>query len=1027
MATDFPTKGDDKKISLRNSNYPQFDYKFIAGVKKNDPDIYKAGGNIRGSEAFNLWTKARNGEMTAGVISWIKEREAWGARHFQDGSQFKSGDKAGRPSNIAGVIAQMKWGIIGTLGEQKMKDVVLEAIKYVEQKESGSASQAQQDRNEPMQRQETIEYEVIIKAGDNKYGEGNKFYLDGELSPRLRMLEGNTYKFDLSDASNQTHALRFSVTEDGVHNDGEAYTKGVEISGKAGEEGASIAITIDADTPDLYYYCVNHSGMGGKISVQQVEDERQVSDAVEKGLKEKVAEHNEEVGSTASKRTTYRTLLAVFERGIGAYNTNPASVRPNVSSPEQWAYARVNSFLFALRNGRFQGGKHDTDLLPEGHPLSSKNEEKSMEYKEDRSILSVEETDDKYIIEFSKHEDVEREMVEDEDKDDMLESRPYHYDEDEDEEKKRLDKSDIVYRTLDLSRASYIDEENRRVRIGVSSEEPVERDFGMEIISHAEEDIDTSFIGSGRSPLLLDHDMTKQIGVVERYEIDTSEKSAKAIVRFGRSELSEEIFQDVKDGIRQNISVGYKIDGMERVRTDKEDKPMYRVKTTPLEVSVVSIPADASEAVGVGRSENKQTIKVNTMTDEVKNEINLDEVREQTVAEAKEEFQRNSKEIIDLATKHNRRDLADKAIQDGNSVEEFRGILLDNISNDKPLETAEIGMTKKEVRKFSIMKAINALANPSDRKAQRDAEFEFECSEQAAKHYGRTAQGIMLPPEVLSNWNTRDLNASDDAGLIGQDFRAGSFIDALRNASSVMPLATNLNGLSGDVKIPKKTTASTAQFISSEGGASGESEMVIGSVTMSPKTLGVHTDVTRQLMIQSSLDVENLIRDDLAKGMASAIDNGALEGSGSSGNPTGITNTSGINTVSLSSAAAPTFAEMVSIETAVAVDNALLGDLAYIIHPTNYGTLKTTAKDSGSGLFVAENNQVNGYPVVVSAQLSANNYVFGNFNDLLIGFFGGLDITVDPFTNSTSGTVRIVALQSVDIAVRHAVSFCNAS
>ncbi len=242
-----------------------------------------------------------------------------------------------------------------------------------------------------------------------------------------------------------------------------------------------------------------------------------------------------------------------------------------------------------------------------------------------------------------------------------------------------------------------------------------------------------------------------------------------------------------------------------------------------------------------------------------------------------------------------------------------------------------------------------------------------------------------------------------------------------------MPLATNLNGLQGDVKIPKKTSAATAAFISAEGGASGESEMVIGSVTMSPKTVGVHTDVTRQLMLQSSLDVENLIRDDLAKSMAIAIDDGALEGSGSSGNPTGITNTSGINTVSLSSAAAPTFAEMVSIETAVAVDNALVGDLAYIINPTNYGTLKTTAKDSGSGLFVAENGMVNGYPVVISNQITANNYVFGNFNDLLIGFFGGLDITVDPYSNSTSGTVRIVALQSVDVAVRHAVSFCNAS
>ncbi len=281
MATNFPKQGDDKKISLRNSNYPLFDRRFAASIKKDDPKIWKAGGNIEGNNSYRLLLRALDGDDSPAVLRKIKEREAWAARHFEDGSQFKSGDKAARPSNIAGVIAQMKWGVIGTLGEQRMKDVVLEAIKYREGKESGSASQAQQDR--------------------------------------------------------------------------------------------------------------------------------QVSDAVEKGLREKVEKHNEEVGNVASKRTTYRTLLAVFERGIGAYKTNPASVRPNVSSPEQWAYARVNSFLFALRNGRFQGGKHDTDLLPESHPLSSK-EEKAMKDKEDRHILNVNETDDSVIIEFAKHhEDKEEE------------------------------------------------------------------------------------------------------------------------------------------------------------------------------------------------------------------------------------------------------------------------------------------------------------------------------------------------------------------------------------------------------------------------------------------------------------------------------------------------------------------------------------------------------------------------------------------------------------------------------------------
>ena len=99
---------------------------------------------------------------------------------------------------------------------------------------------------------------------------------------------------------------------------------------------------------------------------------KQMSDRLEKALKKKADDHNESVGDAASKRTTVRTLYTVYKRGIGAYRTNPESVRPNVSSPEQWAMARVNSYLYALKNGKFRGGKHDTDLLPEGHPQSTK-------------------------------------------------------------------------------------------------------------------------------------------------------------------------------------------------------------------------------------------------------------------------------------------------------------------------------------------------------------------------------------------------------------------------------------------------------------------------------------------------------------------------------------------------------------------------------------------------------------------------------------------------------------------------------
>jgi len=395
----------------------------------------------------------------------------------------------------------------------------------------------------------------------------------------------------------------------------------------------------------------------------------------------------------------------------------------------------------------------------------------------------------------------------------------------------------------------------------------------MEVLGHSADDINMEFINSGRAPLLLDHDMTKQIGVIEEFKLDETAKRTTAVVRFGKSALAREVFEDVADGIRMNISVGYRIDKLERYQDN--DETYYKAQWTPMEVSSVSVPADQSRLVGVGRSKEKQNIthniEVKTME---KQEINLEEVRTQTIDEAKAEFKRNSKEIIDLAARHNKRDLADKAIGEGVSIEEFRGQLLNEISNNTPLETpSEIGMSKEEVREFSLVRAIRAMANPSDRKAQEDAAFEFECSAEAARQYGKDAQGIMLPAEVLRTWKQRDINSSDDSTLIAEDYRGGDFIDVLRNSSSVMQAgATMLRGLQGNVVIPKKTAASSGAWIATEGAAAAESEFTSGSVTMSPKVVGAFTDATRLLLQQSSLDVENLIRNDLTQSIATAID-----------------------------------------------------------------------------------------------------------------------------------------------------------
>ena len=653
----------------------------------------------------------------------------------------------------------------------------------------------------------------------------------------------------------------------------------------------------------------------------------------------------------------------------------------------------------------------------EKHPLNS--EEKSMN-KEDRHILNVSETDNTVVVEFAKHEDVEHEGEEVEITDEVSMS-------DSEEKERKVIDMPMKYRTIDLSRSEYIDEEKRMVRVGVSSEEPVERSFGMEVLGHSAGDINMEFISSGRAPLLLDHDMNKQIGVIEEFKLDETAKRTLAVVRFGKSALAREVFEDVKDGIRMNISVGYRVDKLTRM--NKDDETYYKAEWTPMEVSSVSIPADASRLVGVGRSKNKNNINFKEIKMSENKDINIDEVRTQTVDEAKAEFKRNSKEIMDLACLHNKRELAHKAIGDGNSVEEFRGILLESISNDTPLETpSEIGMTKKEVREFSLVRAINALANPTDRRAQEAAAFEFECSNEAARQQGKSAQGIMMPADLLRSWGQRDLNTTDDSTLIAEDYRGGDFIDVLRNKSSVMNAgATMLRGLQGNVVIPKKTAASTAAWIATEGGNSTESEFTVGSVTMSPKVIGGHTEMTRLMLQQSSLDVENLVRNDLSEAIALAIDLGALAGSGSSGQPTGISATSGINTTTFA-AATPTFAELVAMESAVSADNALQGSLKYIAKPSDWGTLKSVDKASGFGqMIVGADGQINGYDVVRSNQVTAGDYYFGNFADLLIGLYGSLDITVDPYTHSKSGTIRVVALQTCDVAVRHAVSFCKSN
>ena len=325
---------------------------------------------------------------------------------------------------------------------------------------------------------------------------------------------------------------------------------------------------------------------------------------------------------------------------------------------------------------------------------------------------------------------------------------------------------------------------------------------------------------------------------------------------------------------------------------------------------------------------------------------------------------------------------------------------------------------------FSFVRALNYLANPGDQSARREAEFEIEVGQAASKQYERSSNGIVVPNEVLR----RDLNvgtATAGGNLVDDVLLSGSFIDLLRNRLALADAGmTTLTGINGNISIPKQGSSATAYWVG-EGSSPTESQQTIEQINLSPKTCGAFVDYSRKLLLQSSIDVEAMVRDDLARVIALELDRVGLNGSGSSNQPLGIINTTGIGTQSLTSFG--TFEEYIGMETDVAAANADAGSLRYIINASARGALKSTKKDAGSGEFVFADNEINGYPVTVSNQLGNNDALFGDFSMLIMAMWSGLDLTVDPYAGATAGTVRIIALQDVDFAVKQPGAFCFAT
>jgi HK97 family phage major capsid protein/HK97 family phage prohead protease len=581
--------------------------------------------------------------------------------------------------------------------------------------------------------------------------------------------------------------------------------------------------------------------------------------------------------------------------------------------------------------------------------------------------------------------------------------------------------------------ASAVKEESRSLEFSFSSEAPVARWFGDEVLSHDSEAVDLTRLNDG-APLLWNHNLDQVLGVVERGWIDGEKKRGMVAVRFSRSAFAEEKLADIRDGILRNVSVGYNINDADQAR----DGSIVATSWQPHEVSVVSVPADVS--VGIGRQLDT-TIAVpaadQTQSPFTMETVDLTQERAAAAADAVTAERGRIAAITSLTREHGVDDLAGNLIASGaTEADAMRAVLGAIAKRTKQPATpttpaqpiaggsADIGLTDREARSFSFLKCMRAQLFPNERSFQEEAAFEREVSNATAQRMGLNPKGMLIANDVLSRSLTAG-TASGAGDLIFTDARPGSFIELLRKRNFLTGLGvTILAGLTGPVGIPKQTGASQVYW-KGEGVAGTESEPSVGQVTMTLKEMSAWTRFSRSLVLQSSIDVETFVRNDLVTVMALEQARVALYGLGSSSQPEGLKLTTGINTKDFA-ANQPTYAELVDMETLVAADDADIDTMGYVTNATIYGGFKTTEKASSTAQFVLEpGGTVNSYNVVRSNQVETNDVFFGVWSQLVLGLFGAVDLQVNPYSEDKEGNIRVVAHQAIDYAVRHPQAFCR--
>lgn len=353
----------------------------------------------------------------------------------------------------------------------------------------------------------------------------------------------------------------------------------------------------------------------------------------------------------------------------------------------------------------------------------------------------------------------------------------------------------------------------------------------------------------------------------------------------------------------------------------------------------------------------------------------------------------------------------------------------------------QIGLSEKETRRFSLCRAIEACGSQN----WTNAGFEAEASREVQRKLNRTPDPnrFFVPWEVQQRANMtpveavayslmkRDLTvaAAGNGGYLVETTNVG-FIELLRNKSVLYNMgALRLTGLQGNVTIPKQSATGSATWLANEAATITEINQTFVQVSLSPKNVGGYTEMSRQLLLQANPSIEGLVMTDLASVVALDIDAKGLNGSGASGQPTGILNTSGIGSVTGTSL---DYADIIEFQTDVFAGNALTANSGYVTTGAVAGLLKARVKFSSTASPIWDGRldmaDVDGYRGMASNQMPAATMLFGDFGlGVVVAEWGVLEVEVNPFANFQAGIIGVRAIASVDIGVRYPTAFSAAS